>query len=90
MDVGPLFWMRGELLTNQPVKSGRRIGRQAHIKATADSAVLHIMIEIPPSIPHTLIQGLSGPDRCYSPDRGFLTMTARAMLMKTPLGKRKS
>ena len=50
LDVVPLFWMRGELLTKQAVKTGRSIGRQAHIKATADSAVLHIMIENPASI----------------------------------------
>ena len=37
-----LLCMREEALAKQPVKSGRRIGRQAHIKATADSPVLHI------------------------------------------------
>ena len=47
LDLSPLIWMREKLLTNQAVKSGRSIGRQAHIKATAASAVLHSMSEIP-------------------------------------------
>ena len=50
LDLFPLLWMRGELLTKQAVKRGRSMGRQAHIKATAASAVLHIMNEIPPAV----------------------------------------
>ena len=47
LDLVFLFCLREETLAKQAVKSGRRIGRQAHIKATADSPVLHIMNEAP-------------------------------------------
>ena len=50
LDLVPFFLMRRELLTKQAVKSGRSRGRQAHIRATAASAVLHSMSEIPPTI----------------------------------------
>ena len=32
------------------MKIGRRVGRQAQIKATADSAVLHAIKETPPTV----------------------------------------
>ena len=50
LDLVFLLCMREETLAMQAVKSGRRIGRQAHIKATADSPVLHIMNETPATI----------------------------------------
>lgn len=55
-----LLCRREEALAKQAVKSGRRIGRQAHIKATADSPVLHIMKETPPAIQYILVESLGG------------------------------
>ena len=50
LDLVFLLWMRNETLAKQAVKRGRRIGRQAHIKATAGSPVLHMMNERPAAI----------------------------------------